>query len=88
MERILAFSLALSLAASIAIPFSASNVSAHNCNSGEAGGCGPCPEGEDHSHNDPENQCSSRGSFIPGFTAPLTVAALGAALLVASRTRD
>lgn len=60
--------------------------SAHNCNSGQAGECGPCTEGETHNHNDPEHSCQS-GSFLPGFTGGLLVAALGIALAIGVRRR-
>lgn len=58
--------------AALAVP----TVQAHNCNSGEPGGCGPCEEGESHAHNDPSGQCAT--SATPGFE---TVTLLGAAVV-------
>lgn len=79
--RRFALILAVALALSAAVTMTAS---AHNCNSGTAGECGPCTEGETHNHNDPEHSCQSGG--LPGFTTPLMIGAVGVALaLVAAR---
>lgn len=74
--------LALVVAAAVAAP---AYRPAHNCNSGESGGCGPCVEGEQHAHNDPGGQCAT----TPGFeAAALLVAGVGAALVVQRRRED